>query len=32
MGWKYDMPYGLMYSRTPDKKVKQFLSALKEII
>lgn len=32
MGWKHDMPYGLMYSRTPDKKVKQFLTALKEIV
>ena len=32
MGWNHDMPYGLMYSRTPDKKVKQFLTALKEIV
>ena len=32
MGWKYDMPYGLLYSKKPDKKVKQFLNALKEII
>ena len=32
MGWKYDMPYGLLYSKTPDMKVQQFLNAIKEII
>lgn len=32
MGWKYDMPYGLLYSRTPNIKVQQFLNAIKEII
>ncbi len=32
MGWKYDMPYGLLYSRTPDIKLQQFLNAIKEII
>ena len=32
MGWKYDMPFGLLYSRTPDIKVQQFLNAIKEII
>lgn len=32
MNWKYDMPYGLLYSKTPDKKVEQFLQALKKII
>lgn len=32
MGWKFDMPYGLLYSRTPDKKVKQFLAVLSEVL
>lgn len=32
MNWKYDMPYGLLYSKTPDKKVEQFLEALKKVI
>ncbi|MBQ3379585.1 MAG: LysR family transcriptional regulator [Clostridia bacterium] len=31
MGWKYDMSYGLLYSRSPDRKVTQFLNAIKEI-
>ncbi len=32
MCWKYDMPYGLLYSKTPDQKVKRFLDAIKEIL
>lgn len=31
MSWKYDMPYGLLYSKTPDEKVLKFLDALKSI-
>lgn len=32
MNWKYDMPYGLLYSKNPDEKVNRFLSALKAIV
>lgn len=32
MGWRYDIPYGILYSQTPDPKVVQFLTALKQII
>lgn len=32
MGWKYDIPYGLLYSKTPDQKVVRFLTALQTII
>lgn len=32
MDWPYAMPYGLLYSKTPDAKVTRFLSALKTII
>lgn len=31
MGWKFEMPYGLMYSKTPDAKVSEFLDALKTV-
>lgn len=29
MGWKHDMPYGLMYSRTPDKKSETIPNSIK---
>lgn len=32
MGWKYNMPYGLLYPKTPDKRIEQFIAALKEIM
>lgn len=32
MGWKYEMPYGLLYSKKPDKKIEGFLVALKSVI
>lgn len=32
MGWKYEMPYGLLYARKPDKKVERFPSALQSVI
>lgn len=32
MSWKFDMPYGILYSKNPDEKVRRFLEALKKII
>ena len=32
MNWKFDMPYGLLYSKEPDDKIKGFLEALKSVI
>ena len=32
MSWQYEMPYGLLYSNTPEDKIKQFLNALQSIL
>lgn len=32
MGWRYEMPYGLLYSNSPDAKVRGFLDALKTVV
>lgn len=29
--WDYGMPFGLMYSRKPDKKVRKLLQAIEKI-
>lgn len=29
--WNYTMPYGILYSKTPDERVQRFLDALKSI-
>lgn len=29
--WDYTMPYGILYSKTPDERVQRFLDALKSI-
>lgn len=30
--WEYDMPFGLLHSKTPDEKVWNFLEALRQVI
>lgn len=32
MDWDFSMPYGLLYAKHPDAKVKKFLAALKKIL
>lgn len=32
MDWDFSMPYGILYSKNPDKKVADFLNALKKIL
>ena len=31
MGWKYEMPYGILHAETPSKTVARFLAALEKI-
>lgn len=30
--WEYDMPFGLLHSKTPDEKVRNFLEALRQVM